>query len=417
MKDPRRAAPPSWLTAFAAATIVAPFLLFAGNLLGLPLGRAVVCGSLLLALLLAFARAGAARVPRPEPGRPSWTRGLCLLLLAFAGATALIQASSLPLYHWDALVLYGFKAKVLFTAGTFRTPAFSDKGIVHPNSNYPLLIPYLEAGFYALRGRVDERLVRLLFFAYWLAYLKLVHGALRRGLARNAALALTALLGTAPLFFLDDATQAVSGSVDLPFAFYWTGAVLAALDAEAGGDVRDLELGLVLLFGCLFTKPQGIALCLIPIALMLRRRSNRRHWPSFAVFGAAAAAWLWTRRGLPDNVDYAPRAFDARLLAAAGSRLPVVAGAWLGELFRFEHWGLFWIVALGAAAAGARRGKLAPPVRRILLVLGAQLLVYTAAYLAAPNELGGFLDSTLSRMTIHFSGLAAVAAGWTIELL
>ncbi|HXT02128.1 MAG TPA: hypothetical protein VN915_15745 [Elusimicrobiota bacterium] len=420
MSGSRLAPFPAWVTAFAVATVVAPFLLFAGNLLGLPLGRATAGGSLLLAVLVAHARFGGAAGPAPERGarRPwSWTRGLCLLLLAFAAATALLQALSLPLYHWDALVLYGFKAKVLFSAGTFRTPAFLDKGIVSPNANYPLLIPYLEAGFYALLGRVDERLVRLIFFAYWLAYLALVHAELRRPLGEDAALAAAALLGTAPLFFRDDATQAVSGSVDVAFAFYWTGAVLAALRAREDGDRRGLELCLVLVLGGLFTKPHGLALGLIPVGLALSRRSLRAHGPSIAVFAAAAAAWVWTRHLLPDNVDYVPRTVGASMLTAAWSRVPVVAGAWPRELFRRDHWGLFWVLALAVIAAGAARRRLTSPIRRILLALGAQLLVYTAVYLAAPNEIGGFLDSTLSRMTIHLSGLAAVAAGWTFELL
>ena len=315
MKDPLAAPGQPWISAFAAATVVVPFLLFVANLLGLTLGRPTVYTCVLLAALLLRTRDPGVRdyffQEQRMPDLRSWSRKLCALLLACAGLMALVQALSLPLYHWDALVLYGFKAKVLLHTGTLRTPVFFDPKIVHPNANYPLLIPYLEAAFYIVLGHIDERLVRLIFLAYWFAYIGLVYGSLRRRTGADAALALTALLGAAPLFFIDDATSVVSGSVDVPFAFYWTGAVLSAIDYQTERTSRSLELCLVLLFGCVFTKPHGLALALIPAAIVLRERVGLRYWRSFGVFLASVSCWLWTRMHLPDNVDYVPRIFEA----------------------------------------------------------------------------------------------------------
>ena len=80
---------------------------------------------------------------------------VCVLPLTLVGgiaivlSTAALQALAVPMHMWDSIVLYGFKAKILFLKQTFKTDAFMDPTVLHHNADYPLLLPYLEAGFTA----------------------------------------------------------------------------------------------------------------------------------------------------------------------------------------------------------------------------------------------------------------------------
>jgi hypothetical protein len=311
------------------------------------------------------------------------------LLIGVALLTAVLQALALPMHMWDSIVIYGFKAKILFQEQTFKTRAFLDPEVLHYSADYPLLIPYLESGFYRWLGHPDDRVVRLLFTAYWIAWLGVMYDALALRLRRDKALGLVALVATLPLFSNIYMGQASSGFADIPFALYWT----AFLTCPP-------SLLPLLAVGCAFTKNEGIPLVLIGWVL---RGNYRLVVPGLLLL----APWGWARHLLPHNAAHYLRAPEWALLT---ERLKLIVSSLAGEMLRLRNWGLFWFLSLLGLFWPA--GPLRKESKLLLTAVGLQLACYLCVYLIYPQSLELLLPVTWPRLLIHMVGPLVVALGW-----
>jgi hypothetical protein len=322
-------------------------------------------------------------------GTLSWTRIVLIVLIAIAVFTAILQALALPMHMWDSIVIYGFKAKILFQEQTFKTRAFLDPEVLHYSADYPLLIPYLESGFYRWLGHPDDRVVRLLFTAYWAAWLGVLYDALALRLRRDRALGLVAFVATLPLFSNMYMGQASSGFADIPFALYWTAFL-----------VCPPSLSPFLAVGCVFTKNEGIPLVLIGWVL---RGQYRSMLPGLVLL----APWGWARHLLPHNAAHYLRAPVWALLA---ERLKWIGSSFLGEILQVRNWGVFWLLSLLGLLWPA--GPLRKESKVLLAAVGLQLACYTSVYLIYPQSLVLLLPITLPRLLMHMVGPLVVALGW-----
>lgn len=394
---------------FSLGTVLWAYAAFLWNRLGLLLGpRGIEFGlgvCFVLGLLI-----------RPKANfrksNLSWMEKLFLGLLLLAIFVALAQALALPMTMWDSIVIYGYKAKILFYEGTFQTPAFLDPQRLHLNADYPLLVSYLEASFYHVLGHTDDRVVKLLFWIYWLSFLGVIFAALIESARRSLALAVTTMVATLPLFSNDFMGQATAGFVDIPFALYWTGTLLALLRWRLTVSKADLWTAALLALGCAFTKNEGLAL--LPIInfvfLFLVPRARRRSLllGSFCLL-LVLSPWLWTRAHLPHNADHylgMPENFSLRLIPRL---LFVLKMAWV-EVSALSEWGVFW--GLLVLACLSVRGR--PMSRESLLLMGLVFLqagVYLGSYLLYDFNVRVLLPVTLLRVMIHLIGPLAIAAG------
>jgi hypothetical protein len=409
----------SGLWAFAAATVVWGYGCLLWNLAGQRLGGIEFWILLFAASAAAWVRAqqlarNARAVSSKSPFQgtiPPIERlfDVCVLL---AFVVILFQALLFPMHFWDGIVLYGFKAKILFWEGTYRTPAFQDSSFYHMNADYPLLIPYLEASFYKLIGHADDRWVRLLFVAYWVVFIGIIYEGLKIWLRPRVCRAAVAVVATLPLFSGEFMGQASSGFVDIAFACYWTGFWVALFRREKTGDPAWRWLAIVMALGGAFTKNEGLPLFFLGWGLLALFQPARRGeaWGGAFWLLLLLAPWLWVRFHLTHNSVHTlhwPALGGKELLDRARQTL----WAWLREAATIRSWGIFWGI-LVAALLWRQKGRPFPwMVKMLLWALGLQIAVYGWAYLCAPYDLQLLLPITQERLMIHLIGPAVLAVG------
>ena len=378
-------------------------------------------GMLAFVLLAIFIMAWSRRVQ--WQAAPDWTSDATprngfdyffLSLLALAGVLAVVQTITFPMYMWDSIVMYGFKAKILFYAGTFKTPAFLDPSVLHINANYPLLIPYLEGSFYTLFGATDDRLVKWIFVAFWLAWMRLLYEALRSKMNRTPALGWTCLFASCPFFFDEFMGQIGAGFADMPFAFYWTAFLLAALRWRKSQKTDDLLEAIVFAAGGAFTKNEGLAL-LVPagLALLVTTRGKAR---LSVLTGAAMTAillgpWFFVRREFQANSAHYAH-WPPHLWTHLRDVTPMIAGEFGKELLRVNGWGIFWLmIAAGVLIPGTKRDK---DSRFLFAVVAIQAALYFWVYVIYKNSLALLLPITMLRLMIHMAGPLLIASAWRL---
>ena len=408
---------------FGAGAVLWTYGLFLLNFSGLRLHTRVL-GALAAVLLITpwmvhgfpvSLRSALKSLRRPVfSGTFSWLEWLSIAALGMAVMTLGLQTIALPIYHWDALVVYAMKASVLFHEKTFRTPIFFDSGIVHPN-DYPLLVPYLEASFYNIIGQVDERSVKILFFAYGLGFFTMIYEALRHRLSRSRALGFTALVATLPLFFVDGSTRIASGYVDIPYAFYWLATILLFFQWRQTSDNRYLGLLYGFLLGAAFIKPNGLLWAiLVSVACLCMGGNSRRQAAGVcAFFWILYSPWLWVRLHIPHGVEYYPSIYSWSLATQAAHRLLPALGFMLKEAFQFSSWGLYWLVLAISLVCGWRRLKISPALWVVIGLITLQCGAYIVLYLISPSPLETMMENSFSRLLIHLTGPLTVFAGWS----
>jgi hypothetical protein len=318
------------------------------------------------------------------------------VLVGLALLTAILQAVAFPMSMWDSVVIYGLKAKILFLQQTFKTGAFLDPQVIHYSADYPLLLPYLESDLYRWLGHPDDRVVRLLFAAYWAAWLGVLYEGLAARIRREYAWGLVAFIATLPLFSGSIMGQAASGFADIPLALYWTAFLLAPS-----------RLLPFLAVGCVFTKNEGIPLVLI--GCVLRKEYRSAAWGLLLLL-----PWFWTRHQLPHNAAHYLRA-----LSFAGGdnlqRLKLASRSLCQEWVQLRQWGLFWLLAIVGALWPVKKLPFPKESRKLLAAAGLQLAVYLYVYLTYPQNLALLVPVTMTRLLIHLVGPLTLAIGWRLS--
>ena len=139
--------------------------------------------------------------------------GLLIALFLFVIPRAVMY----PVWAWDAISTWGFKAKVFYQRGIV------DLGGFEAHNYYPDLVPLLCTYLYLWLGQVNDHLVKLVFPLWGGAFLALLFGMLRRlGLGRTLALGLTAFFALNGITFI---THMHIVYADLSLTYFTLGAV------------------------------------------------------------------------------------------------------------------------------------------------------------------------------------------------
>jgi hypothetical protein len=413
---------------FALGSIVWAYVQFLLNVFNLPSqGLALFCWqglSVAIPLVVASGRFrhSGGRKPESIMMDPGFRRGdgmvwlnLFLgILIGISLLTAALQALAVPLHMWDSIVIYGFKAKILFAETTFKTAAFQDPSVFHNATDYPLLVPYLESGFYRWLGHTDDRAVRLLFLAYWGSWLGLVYDALRWRLRAVPAGAWVSVLATLPLFSGMFMGQAVSGFADIPLALYWTGFLTAGFRIWQGGAARPWGLVILSAIGCLFTKNEGVPIVVFGLLILAMGDplKDRRGWIVSAIFiTLLVMPWWWVRHSLPHNASHYAR-WPTGPLAQMANAFRKVSLAYAREALSLRSWGIYWPLVLAGLLCPRKAGCFPRESLVILALVGLQLVVYGYVYSTYPWPLDLLLPVTVQRLLIHAAGPLTIAVGW-----
>lgn len=349
----------AYLVGIASVGVLATLLLVAGA--SLSLWQILVLCAVLAACGFVRDRRISAVLPRVAPW---WAALLVVAFLVVLGVDLLFQ----PLWAYDAWAQWTPKAKSFvlldgLDAGYFRTSA--------PNSDYPVLVPALEAIDFRFMG-FATRVVHLQFFLLVAAYAGALFELLLPRARAVFVWALVATMVVAPSLGI----QAAYAVADVPLAVLFSLAgIFAWIWLEEGDRAALPLLGLFAAAG-LASKNEGELYVGTLFALLIVLFAWQRAWRSTALTVATGVValvgivpWrLWTRAHHLTNY-YAGSSPTVGHLG----RVPIAAGRLLKEAFDPTSWLALLPLAIAAAAlawlyGGARRGP--------LLVLGLIALSY-----------------------------------------
>lgn len=340
--------------AVAAGVVVGHLCFLAGSWLGaVPLWSYLLPTGFLLATIIC-------RRGGPSPSKPE---GDPLTGLAFTGGLAglvmvqllLISPSfGMPLFDWDARILWGFKAKLLATDGTLVTEAFRDPYRLHIHPRYPLLVPWL-AALCAGSGDIEGSLRLVVVFFGVLTLWQLCSELQRRHGALVAIALGLVLIGTASwlnaLFWLQ---------IEVVLAAFLLMTISRIGRWLENGRPAELFMAALFLAGAVMTKNEGLLLAvLLPMAVLLSARpgGGLRTGPGAAGRLALATLllslpWFAHRAAIPavSDENYLGQIMSGVGWERATARVLEVPRLLAGKLLDVSAWHLFWLVALPLAA-------------------------------------------------------------------
>src|SRR5439155_6948525 len=118
----------------------------------------------------------------------------------------------------DAWAIWSLKAKVVTREALNPRPAyFTTLSLSYSHLDYPLLLPFLTAGHFAMQGAMDDRASQSIHFFLYVGLITSVYAISRANLRRPAAMLLTLTTAAIPTLI----TWAPSGDADLLLMFFF----------------------------------------------------------------------------------------------------------------------------------------------------------------------------------------------------
>lgn len=349
--------------------------------------------------------------PQPPPPAPySYADWLFFSMLAVLLGFAFLRAGLYPLWAWDAIATWGFKAKVFYLRETMDLSGFE------AHNYYPNLVPLLLTYLYLWLGQVNDHLVKLVFPLWGAALLSLLFVFLRRlGLNRTRS------LGTATFFALNGLTLVTHLHIayaDLALTYFTLGAAgllyLWLSDAAPRGT---MPLAALFFAGLPWGKFEGPPLAgsiLLAAGLTLlwlrpphlTRRLASLIWPLGGLFlGYLPWRLFMASQGIETGADHILGFYPQQLFQA----LPT----FLWTLVNPTFFGILWpTTALALVLSGKK--FFTTPRLFLLLFLGGNFLAILLAYAVAPTspaEFHMYVLATLDRLLLHLTPVAALAIG------
>jgi len=331
-------------------------------------------------------------------------------LLAFICLGLLADALTDPVTGWDGRMTWSTQALWVLDEGTVDSEVLQRKNLYVTHPQYPLLMPVAQVVVLeTFAVPQDVHAFRALYTTCFAAFLLLLWDGGRRWAGRlPALLAGLAAAGVPALTFFED-SGAASGYSDLPLGcFYGAGLLLLLSGRRRTGDA--LGAGL-LLAGAVLTKNEGTLLALFALgaAALVRWKNPRR----LLRLGAAAipivlalALLVSWRAGIPNRQDerYEVLVGAGEIWPGAVTRIPGLAALALRQMFRFEHWTLFWIVVPVVFWVGRRGWSRRRRTLALALAVGAvaPLAIGWGAYTIHPHP-DTLVPVTWSRFLVQAS--------------
>jgi hypothetical protein len=391
-----------------------------------PMRAVVLCIGVASLVALVLLRRRFARIDRSRR-RP--LRGgdvLTLLALALIGVQLACAAAMalLPAFEIDAIAIWGLKAKVLYFQSLAPRPEyFTDLSLSFTHLDYPLLVPSLWAGAYAILGAPHDGMGKTALLLPLVALVAAMYGAARGALDRPRAALLTALAMGLPVV----GAFAGRGIADPTFALFLFLSAKSLMDWLRHGRPCDALLAGAGAGLAAMTKLEGWPLivsigAVLTIAIVIRlirgqrRRESLIAWITcFLAYIVIVGPWLiWSR-----NLPHAHENYQGRLrpetIVAGLHRLPELMTAAWRELRLWSYLAPL-VMLLITAAIGWRAFKQLDVIGG-WIVLVVQLLAYVAAFLVTPWDVSVLAGYSLHRLLFHVAPLAMLLAARHWEVI
>lgn len=395
------------------------------------MGIALAALMILLAMLARRSRHGRpARQSDTPASTPRASRLASAALLLFA-AVSLLQAIWAgwvrPVFQFDSLTRWMFKAKALAVDGTLLGPLSTDPAFALTHQRYPPLVSHVSNLPALIHGGFDDTLAQAMYPWFAVALAAVIYGVLRRRVGLLPAALGAAWVASLPLISYvrgpPPGAGAASAMADIPLGLFAAGALFALIDALDGRRERaHLEAGLLLGFAAL-TKNEGLPLLLITVVAtcLFAPRARWRRALGVALVAGSLYWFLWGRiaAGLPALDEHYPGRLNLASLLEGLDRLPVVLLSFGEEMLRFRMWNVTWPAIILFLALG----RMNRAVGALVFVLAMQIASYVYAFVItawtspAAAASGSDVDPvvyligiTLGRLLLHVAPIAIVAA-------
>jgi hypothetical protein len=338
--------------------------------------------------------------------------GLLAVLFLFAVARAVMY----PVWAWDAIAIWGFKARIFYLKGAINLCGFE------AHNYYPNLVPLLVSYLYLWLGQVNDHLVKLVFPLWGAALLGMLFGMLKRlGLTRTLALGVTTFFALNGITFI---THLFIVYADLAMTYFALGAAgFIYLWLTEAGPARVLPVAALCFAGLAWSKFEGPPLA----ATILLAAALTLLWLRPPRLGRRLLSLAWPVGGL--LLGYLPwRLFALSQGIETGS--DHILGFYWGQLFKAlpalglglinpTLFGILWPTALLALVICGRK-IFTSPILFLALFLGGNFLAILLAYAVAPTspfEFHLYLRATLDRLLLHLAPLAVLVIGEGLKRL
>lgn len=355
--------------------------------------------SLQYVILLALALPGVVSLIRRRPHITiPRTRAEWVAEAAAMGALALIffLGISKPIVEWDAMAIWGIKARLIFATETLRT-----LGLWGAYPEYPPLVPVAMSQL----GIGGELAVKALFPLFaWCLYGVVYEGLELRGWVR--------WLAPLPLLFAPQiGEQSGNGYANLALAVYVTLAVILFARWVKQRD-RALAVATALtLTGLVLVRPDGevylLYLLLLLLFLVWRQHVNKRDALFFAIPLGIDALWkifftlhLRSASGSAFGIASVGQQFIRYLLTTRPPRAEIlpVTQTLLEYSLGPGFWGLLPFAFMGMLALCPRVVYTRYPLELAFLILSGAGLALLALYLAPRWGIDYFFNATYLRL-------------------
>jgi len=318
-------------------------------------------------------------------------------LLVFICLGLFADAVTDPVTGWDGRMTWSTQALWIQDEGTVDSEVLQRKNLYVTHPQYPLLLPVAQVVVLeTFAVPPDVHSYRALYTTFLAVFLLLLWDGARRWAGRLPALLAGLAAAGVPAFTFYEDTGAASGYSDLPLSCFYGAGLLLLLRSR--GRVADALGAGLLLAGAALIKNEGALLAFfalgaaalaLPWKKLLRPRQLARLGAAvLPVFLALALLASW-RAGIPNRQDerYGYLVATADVWPEVVTRIPLMSGLALRQMFRFDHWTLFWI-AVPAVFWVGRRGW-SGRRRRLALALAAgalaPLVIAWGAYSIHPH--------------------------------
>lgn len=332
-----------------------------------------------------------------------WIEIILMLMILLSVGLVGFNALFLPMHEWDAIAIWGYKAKVLFQEPIKNSGYFLDLSKSYSHLNYPLLLPFTEVWFYSILGRVDDRLVKIIFPLLFISLSGLLYHAQRRFFSRCHCLLFTAMFVSLPTIL----SRAHLADADLALAFFYSvGAIYLYLWIRNPSQDYIIISSFFSAFASL-TKNEGLGLLLINIFVLIvfiffnRNKQRLKQLAlSFLIVILVSSPWLIFSAKIPKtHENYLAQLTTGNILANL-NRIPIIAGGFLRTILDPGHWNILWILLLVVIILQIKT-TFKPPTVYLFGLLVLPLLLYGAIYVITPWEVHWLMKWSLNRLLIH----------------
>jgi hypothetical protein len=380
-----------------------PTLLMWLSMLGVAPRRAtiILTGAVSFVIVLARRRS----LPRPEFLRDPIERidiisaiSAVALLVLVAGVARITLPYRVP--EPDAWAIWSLKAKVVTLQALNPRPAyFTTLPFSYSHLDYPLLLPFLTAGHFAVHGAMDDRASQSTHFILYLGSILSAYAISRAFLRRPAAMLLATTAAAIPSII----TWAASGDADIPLMFFYLAALITLIQSPRDENWRTDLLCAAFCAFAMMTKHEGKLISLLIFGAAIALRGVRKIRTSIRIPLLALTIylpWLLWSLALPQTHENYPARFRWSVFAANSDRIKLAAYELLKSLFSLHAWGPLWYLLIVAALLGAR--AFAFRLTQVLwIILLAHVAGYIFIYVITPWNLQEILAFTVSRLTLH----------------